>query len=264
MNEPVTANTGAPRTGYTQNNFMAGGQELATLTNSIDKGGMRGLGLIAVALAEAKLKRDTVALAEDYYKTNKKDFDFFVATHEPAMEQSVDEANSAVTNPKYEYDLYASVPAGIAKAGLTDSQWFEARRRTGRYAIGAQMRIDYEYAIMRTHAVVAGWNIGTRYEINYADEHNNRRFDRKIAVSNIGIGVGNIVRQGLASSVAKLASAQDHLGDTVATIGNGYAARGGYQAGRQDAGQRYASMADSGVRTNTESKPNMRLGTGSE
>jgi hypothetical protein len=110
-----------------------------------------------------------------------------------------------------------------------------------RYAIGAQKQVDYEFAIARTHAIVAGWNIGTRYEIIYADEHNNRRFDRKITASNIGVGIGNIVRQGLASSVSRLAASYDNLGDTVSTIGNGLAARGGYFAGREQAAARYKS-----------------------
>lgn len=235
--------------GAGQNNWLADSQATATLMQSVDKGGMRGLGLLAVVIAESQLKRDTIGLARDYYKLNKKDFDYFVATHEGPIAQSVAEAMSNVTNPSYPYDLYASIPAGIAKTAIGEKQWFEARRRTHRYAIGAQKRIDYEFAVMRTHAVIAGWNIGTRYEINYADEHNNRRFDRKVAVSNIGIGIGNIVRAGLASSVAKLASANDSLGDTVASIGNGLAGRSGYNVGREQAAQRFSSMtAGSGVR----------------
>jgi hypothetical protein len=243
----VTPTTMKPATSGYGNGDTTGNQVVQHAASSIDKGGMRGLGLIAVAIAEAKLKRDSVELAEDYYDQNKKEFDFFVAVHEPAIAQTVTEAMSSTANPKYQYDLYASVPAGIAKAALADDQWFETRRRLDRYSVGAQKRIDYEFALMRTHGVVAGWNIGTRYEINYADEHNNRRFDRKIAASNIGIGIGNIVRQGLASSISSLASARDSLGDTISTIGNGIAAGGGYKQGREQANQRYASMSDSGV-----------------
>lgn len=244
----VTPTTMKPAVSGYGNGDTTGAQVVQASASSIDKGGMRGIGLIAVAIAEAKLKRDSVELAEDYYNQNKKEFDFFVATHEGPIAQTVAEAMSPTTNPKYQYDLFASVPAGIAKAALADDQWFETRRRTDRYSIGAQKRIDYEFALMRTHGVVAGWNIGTRYEINYADEHNNRRFDRKIAASNIGIGIGNIVRQGLASSVSSLASARDSLGDTIATIGNGLAAGGGYNVGRKAANERYAAMTDSGVK----------------
>lgn len=240
----ATKSSTNPVNGYTgarQDQMFNTDGARATLVGSIDKGGMRGIGLLAMALAEAKLKRDTIELAEDYYNVNKKDYDAFVSIHQGPISQTVSEAMSSVTNPAYEYDLYASIPAGIAKTSISDKQWFETRRRMPRYATGAQKRVDYEFALARTHAVVAGWNIGTRYEINYADEHNNRRFDRKITASNIGIGIGNIVRQGLASSVSRLASSYDDLGDTISTIGNGLAARSGYNAGRQIAGDRYKS-----------------------
>lgn len=251
----IASNSSEAKHGYTgkgQEQMYASGIEQATLANSLDKGGMRGIGLILILLAEAKLKADTLDLAEDYYKLNKKDYDFFISVHQPAIAQSVDEVMSEVTNPKYQYDLYASIPAGMAKASVTDKQWFQVRRNMHRYATGAQKRVDYEFAVARTHANVAGWNIGTRYEITYADEHNNRRFDRKIAVSNVGIGVGNIVRQGLSSAVAKLASAQDNLGDTISTIGNGLAARSGYMAGRSETRERFGGSDNKGNKSSVE------------
>lgn len=248
MNNDVTTYVGSnssAKNGYTgkgQTQQFAGEEAQATLLTSIDKGGMRGAGLVLAVIAEATLKIQAVQLAEDYYKTNKKDYDFFRDTHQGPISQTVDEAMSEETNPSYVPDPVASIPAGMAKMLIGDKQWFEVRRRANRYAVGVQKRIDFEFAVMRTHAIVAGWNIGTRYEQQYAEEHNNRRFDRKIAVSNIGIGVGNIVRQGMASSVAGLASARDNLGDMVASIGNGLAANTGYHAGRRDTAERFNSM----------------------
>lgn len=233
-----------PRAGansnYTQgqNHYGVGEDAVATNMSAFDKGGMRGLGLIAFVLAEIALKKKSLDLSKDYYKTNKKDFDFFKATHQPAIQQTVNEAMSSTSNPAYTPDYYASIPAGIAKAGVLDEQWFESRRRVHKYATGLQKRIDYDFAIAKMHGVVGGWNIARRYEKVYADEHNNRRFDRKLEVANIGIGAGNAIAQGLSSSVANLASAYDNLGDTISTIGNGAAAASGYRAGR-----RYAKSA---------------------
>lgn len=206
-----------------------------------DKGGMRGLGLLAAVIAELKLKKEAIDLARDYYKTNKQDFDFFVATHQPSIQQSIAEAINPNTNPIYRHDYYASAPAGMAKASILDKQWFETRRRTHRYAVGLQRRVDYEFAIQRMHGIVGGWNVGVRYEMTYADEHNTRRTDKILEMGNVGISVGNIVRQNLASSVGQLASSYDNLGDTIATIGNGYAAKRGYAEGRAETKQRYRS-----------------------
>lgn len=250
MSGPVTTRVQSgltPKNGYVgkgQTQQMAGEDAQAMLLASNNKGGMRGLGLIAVTLAEIALKNDTVNLARDYYKINKQDYDFFVATHQAPIAQSVAEAMSPVDNPEYKHDYYASVPAGMAKTAILDKQWFETRRRTNRYAIGTQRRVDMDFAVRRLHGILGGWNIARRYEMTYADEHNNRRFDKKLEAANIGVGVGNVVRQGLASSVASLASAQDNLGDTISTIGNGLAANTGYRQGRQYANQRYQDQTE--------------------
>lgn len=214
------------------------------LSANTDKGGMRGIGLLVMVIAELALKAKAISLAEDYYKTNKKDFDFFVNNHEGAMGDSAKEAFGPL-NPYYNYDLYASVPAGIAKAGIIDRQWFEARRRIPKYNTGQNARLDYDMAVARIAAVAAGWNLATRYEFNYADEHNNRAMDRKVSVANMGIGIGNIVQQGLSAAVSNLSTAYDHIGDTVASIGNGYASSRGYAEGRYVAKERTRQMTES-------------------
>lgn len=229
-------------TGIGQTQPGASSDAIHASMQSVNKGGMRGLGLLAVAIAEVALKKKAVDLAKDYFRTNKKDYDFFRSNHQPMIQASVLEAMSGALNPYYNADLYASAPAGIAKASILDRQWYEARRRVSRYAIGIMQRLDYDYAIRRTHGVVAGWNLATRYELVWTDEHNNRAFERKLQVANIGVAQGNIVRQGLAAAVGNLSTAYDNIGDTVATIGNGWAAKGGYQEGRADTRQRYGAM----------------------
>lgn len=230
---PVTNNhTGQNGySGTTQNQFMADGPSVASLTQSINKGGMRGLALLAVSIAEVALKKKATDLAKDYYNVNQQDYQFFQTVHQPAIGSTASEAFGSL-NPNYPYDYYASVPAAIAKVNNVDKQWYEARRRIPKYNVGQQRRLDYDMGVARAHAVTAGWNAGIRYELNWADDHNNRAFNRKAAVVNVGIGMGNIVRDGLAASVSSLASSYDSLGDTVASFGNGYAAYNGYNDGR--------------------------------
>ena len=248
-----------PQNGYTGKGMtqqFAGSDAQATLLNSTDKGGMRGIALIAVTIAEIALKNKATGLARDYYNINKKDYEFFISTHQGPIASTVTEAMSDATNPKYVADFYASAPAGMAKSSILDQQWFETRRRTGRYSYGLQRRIDMDFALARLHAVVGGWNIAYRYELTYADEHNNRRFDRKVEVANIGIGIGNVVREGLASSVQNVASAYDNIGDTIASIGNGMAANSGYSAARQATNERYArETSAANVQPNTSVGP---------
>lgn len=243
-------------TGLSQTQFMVDGASVSIGTQSVDKGGMRGAGLLAVVLAEVALKKKAADLAEDYYKTNKKDYDFFRNVHQGQIAASVAEAMSPVLNPTYNYDFYASSPGGIAKTAVLDKQWFEARRRAHRYAIGTQMKLDYDFAVLRVHGVMSGWNIGRRYEISWTDAHNNRRFDKISQVGNIGIGVGNIVQRGLGASVRGLATAYDGVGDVIATIGNGYAANSGYKVGRQDTAARYNRVTPNQLATSESSMRN--------
>lgn len=202
-------------------------------------GGMRGVGIVALILAQVYLKLETVKMAKGYYKLNKKDFDKFKETHQPGAIASVAEAMNPTANPKYVTDTYASSPAGISKSKVIDLNWFGTRRRVHRYAVGAQRRIDYDFAIARTGAVVTGWNMGRRYEQAWADAHNERQFNRKLSMANLGIAVGNIVKTGLATAVGEVSDAQSGLSSTIASIGNGYARKTGYEQGRRDTHSRY-------------------------
>lgn len=216
----------------------ASGADLFAATQSISKGGMRGVGLVAAMIAEVVLKQKAIEIAEDYYKTNKREYDWFIGTHSPIMAQS---ANEAVAGKTYAADNYASVPAGVAKSAVLDRQWFEARRRIPKYNVGQFRRLDYDMAVARSMAVTAGWNIAVRYEQEWADQHNARTFKRKIEMAQLGVELGNQVRDGLSRASSNLASAYDNIGDTIASIGNGYAAKSGYEDGRKYAQSQYAA-----------------------
>ena len=219
--------------GVGQNQMIAGEDSVAILANSIDKGGMRGVGLLAMAIAEFELKQKVIDLGQSYYNTNKQDYQFFTNVHQPAIAETATEAMSGTLNPTYTYDYYASLPGGIASTSINEKQWYEARRRLPKYNIGQQRRMDYDLAVARTHAVISGWNLGTRYELSWADQHNLRAFDRKTAIANIGLGIASMVRQGLSTAVGEVGKAYDNLGNTVASIGNGWAEKGGYDNARR-------------------------------
>lgn len=218
---------------------ITGPDTLGLANTGLAAGGMRGVGLVALILAQIYLKLETVKITKGYYELNKKDFEFFKDTHQPGAQASVAEAMSDITNPKYETDLYASAPAGLSKSKVVDLAWFAARRRTHRYATGAQERLDYDMAVQRTSAVCSGWNAGRRYELAWADAHNERRFGRKIAMANLGIAAGNIIRQGLATAVGEVGEATSGLSSTIGAIGNGYFRKEGYEDARRDARERH-------------------------
>lgn len=211
----------------------------ADIGQPLSPGGMRGIGLLAFMAAQIALKIETLDLAKEYYKTNKRDFDFFKATHQPGMHSTASEAMSPIYNPSYQPDLYASAPAGLSTAKAVDRKWFEARRRAGRYNVGVHSRMDYDFALLRAAAVASGWNMGRRYEISWADAHNERAYNRKLAAANMGIQAGNTMRQGLATAVGNLQSAYTGIGDSVMSVGNGYYKKAGYDDARSQVRARY-------------------------
>ena len=222
-----------------QNQPGGSGGDIFSVTQSIDKGGMRGAGVVAAMVAEIALKNKAINIAEDYYKTNKVEYDYFRTVHMPALASTVTEAFGP-NNPAYILDAYAPGSSGIAKAAIIDKQWFEARRRIPKYNTGQARKLDYEMALARVMAVVSGWNLAHRFEENYAESRNIRRFNRKAQVANLGIGFGNIVQRTGAAASSNLATAYDKIGDTIASIGNGYAASRGYNQGRQFARTSFA------------------------
>lgn len=220
-------------------------------------GGMRGFGLLAFMAAQISLKLKTVDIARNYYNYNAAEFNFNRVHHRPHMQGTQAEVMNPAYNPYYQADLYASAPAGISTAKHVDRKWYETRRRTGRYNTGAQNRIDYEFAVLRTAAVVSGWNMGRRYEMAWADAHNERAFNRKMAVANIGIQAGNTMRQGLATAVGNLQNAYQGVGDSISSAANGYFAKSGSEQGRSQTRQRYGEGAPSTSATRRVGPPEM-------
>lgn len=216
----------------------------ADLGQTLDPGGMRGIGLVVFMIAQIALKLETVELSKDYYRTNKKDFDWFKATHQPGMAASVLEAMSEISNPDYTTDLYASSPAGMGKSKLLDAKWFATRRRMNRYLTGAQKRVDYDFAIFRSAAIASGWNMGRRYEMTWTDAHNERAFNKKIAMANIGVAAGNTMRQGLATAVANMQNAYSNIGSSINSVANGLYEKEGYENGRNGTRARYGAMTE--------------------
>lgn len=229
-----------------QNQPGGNANDMFAIAQSTQKGGMRGVGLIASIIADIVLKEKALGIAKDYYKTNKKDYDFYFTRHSGPAAASVTEAFGP-SNPTYIADKYVSAASGIAKSSIIDKQWYEARRRMPKYNIGQAARLDYDMAVARTAGVVAGWNLADKYELNWADERNERAFKRKVEITNVGLGIANAVRDGMARATANLSSAYDNMGDTLASIGNGYAAKSGYDDGRQYSRDRQAALS-TGVR----------------
>ncbi len=232
-------------TGGNQTQYAATAQDGAALSGGKSAGGMRGIGLIAFVLGQIFLNNKANDLAKDYYNVNKQDFDFFTAVHQQPMAESAAEAFNPVDNPAYVQDLYAATPAAAARVAETDRQWLIARKSLSRYATGAGQRVDYEYAKNRVALFAANWYLGYRSELTYAQDHNERQFNRQVMVVNIGIGAGNEVAKGLASAESGLSKAYTSLGNQFGSAASGLSGSIGQQQGKADTKADYKQITGS-------------------
>jgi hypothetical protein len=232
-------------TGGNQTQWGADSHAVAEMSGGKSAGGMRGLGLIAFILGQVYLNNKSLDLSKDYYNTNAQDFHFFQNTHQAPMAATAAEAFSPTGNPTYTQDLYVFVPAAAARVAEMDRQWLIGRKSLSRYATGAGSRLDYEYAKHRVQQMAANWYMGYRSELTYAQDHNERAFNRQVMVVNIGIGAGNEVARGLASAASGLNSAYTQLGNQFGSIASGLSGSIGQKQGQADVQSTYRQITGS-------------------
>lgn len=212
--------------------YMSPDNAISNAMSGVSKGGMRGLGLVAILSAEYDLKKRAIKLAKNYFASNLYDFNFFQSKVQPALSNLVNEAYSDAINPTTTSpDYKSSTISAVSKTSVFDKKWFEVVRKTPIYNAGQIAKWTYEMALARKMALAAGWGVAHRYEQNYALDRNNRAFARKMGVLNYALGLGNAASQGMSGAVANLSNAYDNMGDAVASFGNGLATFAGYHDG---------------------------------
>jgi hypothetical protein len=229
-------------TGGAQNQWGSDAATTANVSSSKTAGGMRGLGLIALVLGQLYIDNKVIDLAADYYNINKQDFDFFKSTHQAPLAATAAEAFDTNLNPSYVQDKYVAIPASAARVAELDRQWLANRKSLSRYATGAAQRLDYEYAKVRATQMAASWFLGWRSELSYAQEHNERQFNRKVTVVNIGIGVGNEVARGLASAAGSMNNALTGASNQLGSVASGLSGEIGRRQGAKDTQQLYRQI----------------------
>jgi hypothetical protein len=127
--------------------------------------------------------------------------------------------------PRYgALDYIASTGRGQSKASFhLDREWLNSRRKIGRYNVGQGRRIDYKYSIAKLNSELEGWNLGFRFEDNRKMMYDEQRHAHQVEILNIGIGIGNIARSGLASSVQALSEARSQKAGQFGVLSNGFA-----------------------------------------
>lgn len=113
-------------------------------------------------------------------------------------------------------------------------------------------------------AMQSDWtNYLFRYEEHFNDVLNDIRWERRLAVHNVGVKQGTAISSALATSFSAYEEAIGSVGDQFATLANGAAAYAGYRKGQADTADNFTEY---GYRRNVskpESSRNMYSETGS-
>jgi len=132
-------------------------------------------------------------------------------------------------------DYIASTGRAQSKSSFhLDREWLNTRRKIGRYNVGHGRRIDYKYSIAKLNSELEGWNLGFRFEDHRKMLYDEQRHAHQVEILNIGIGVGNIARAGLASSVKALSEARSQKAGIFGSLSNGLATMAGREQFTQD------------------------------
>lgn len=108
--------------------------------------------------------------------------------------------------------------------------WWDRHASMYNTTRAAITELDPDTARLRTD-----WaNYLFRFEEHTVDVMNDIRWDRRLAVHNVGIKQGTAISSALATSFSVYENAIDSMGDQFATLANGAAAYAGYRRGMAD------------------------------
>ena len=186
----------------------------------VDSGGGDSLVAIIASVLQFALAEQQIAIAQDYYTTNSRDFNFIAQTFGGVdtndvthMGPMITHRNQAFPNgsPFYSVDYPVYIGGALTHTNVYDNKWFQTRRRAHRYAVGHQRHIDYQFYMARYRGAYSAFLMGRRVEDARKDMKDMQAQTHKVHVLNLGITAGNTARQGLASSVGTSMGALDKM-----------------------------------------------------
>lgn len=172
---------------------------------------------VAMAAAQLKLTKRQLDLAEKYYKKNKKGFVHWQSVFKPLMTTFV---NEQFAMPLPTNDLVFFVAKGSAEAAKSEHAWYQARLATSRYQVGLHDFIDYSFDRAAAGGLLNGTINGLRMADGYLDYYDQRRYAHRSHALNVGIGVGNDARMGLATALPMVQNAMSRLQSRVTDVGS--------------------------------------------
>lgn len=220
---------------------------------------IEAVGTIVSAYASYKL----LEVAEDNYELWAEQKEYYYNTFQYGVEKPLAAEIFAVPRKALDYvgqvgSVYDSETGPLGGSAGDAGGWWD--RHASMYNTTRDAHITE--AAPDLARLQSDWaNYLFRYEEHYTDVLNDIRWERRIAVHNIGIKQGSAVSGALSTAFTAYEDAMNDTADQFAAVANGAAKYAGYRKGQSDT---YDSFRQNIYTDNSIRAPRPNLGTGPE
>lgn len=198
----------------------------------------------AAGLGSMYSESKMLGVARDYYRLYDRQKQFYYNTFQNGLEAPLAREVFAIPYLRLDYgkqiDTLINRESGVFGGSSTDAMGWWARHGNMYNSPTDSSRFgDMEADMARLKSDWANYLF--RFEEHYNDTMNDIRWNKRLAVHNIGIKQGTAVAAALATSFSAYEDAMSRTGDMLATMANGAAQYAGYRRGQADTNDTYNS-----------------------
>lgn len=161
----------------------------------------------------------------NYYKPFLRDV--YVQTAYRTLAYTGDGRGTASSNNNPDKDLFRRAQLAVQNTRELDIAWRTKRRLVSRYAHGAMRMDDLDTALQHMRIQIDNQLTAERMEDVYEDEFNNRKWNRLLMATNIGVTGTNAATQGYSTAMAAHIDSLRGMADYKSALGNQIASAAG-------------------------------------
>lgn len=169
--------------------------------------------------------RDDATYWTNYYKPFLRDI--YAQTAYRTLAYTGDGRGTANSNNNPDKDLFRRAQLAVQNTRELDIAWRTKRRLVSRYAHGAMRMDDLDTALQHMRIQIDNQLTAERMEDIYEDEFNNRKWNRLLMATNIGVTGTNAATQGYSTAMAAHIDSLRGMADYKSALGNQIASAAG-------------------------------------
>lgn len=180
-----------------------------------------------------------IAVSQEYFNEFREDATYWTNYYQPFLRDQYirlayqtlsytgDGRGTASSNNNPDKDLFRRAQLAVQNTRELDIAWRTKRRLVSRYAHGAMRMDDLDTALQHMRIQIDNQLTAERMEDIYEDEFNNRKWNRLLMATNIGVTGTNAATQGYSTAMAAHIDSLRGMADYKSALGNQIASAAG-------------------------------------